>query len=113
MFKLKKDVADTESNLFGPGDVFLLQDVQDYGKSQDYYGTNLWPGCQLVDGKYDGTPPMAEFTNIVECSLQDDNSIYPRTCNVQSEEYDRESPGSEDMEMERPEVQSSQVVGKG
>ena len=56
---------------------------------------------------------MADFTNIVECSLQDDNSIYPRTCNVQSEEYDRESPGSEDMEMERPEVQSSQVVGKG
>ena len=56
---------------------------------------------------------MADFTNIVECSLQDDNSIYPRTCNVQSEEYDRETPGSEDMEMERPEVQSSQVVGKG
>ena len=56
---------------------------------------------------------MADFTNIVEGSLQDDNSIYPRTCNVQSEEYDRESPGSEDMEMERPEVQSSQVVGKG
>ena len=45
---------------------------------------------------------MAEFTNIVECSLQDDNSIYPRTCNVQSEEYDRETPGSEDIEMERP-----------
>ena len=72
-----------------------------------------WPGCQLEDGEDNGTPPMADFTNIVECSLQDDNSIYPRTCNVQSEEYDRETPGSEDMEMERPEVQSTQVVGKG
>ena len=87
MFKLKKDVADTESYLFGTGLAVNLKTVKIMEHLQWLTSPILWNvPCKMT----------TQFTQ-----------------ELQSEEYVRESPGSEDMEMERPEVQSSQVVGKG